>query len=299
MLHYNLYIKRHYGHFMGQSLCHYGILLQNNQYNKVYDDITLIRPYYVIDEGIILHPNLCNQLRITPNAIVYKNGKVVLAKVSDDNDPVEFYNDVYDLYIDTDKLYIDQEYNNVEAFRKIYTTNTEPAPVLSNKTDTVAGLASGHYLAEMAYNSKATHVFYFDYSKPSLDFQKQLIVSDNRYVLFEDNINNMTIGSRDATIIDLKTLNMDNINYYYDYLKSVNVTFLEIDLRKFEDINKLFSALPVYSTLWISNVLHYITSINDYSDNRYNLLDRLSNEKSINILPHTRIYYEGSHNLPQ
>lgn len=298
MIHFNLYINPGYGKFMGQSLCHYGILLQNNQYNIVYDCINPVKPYYIIDEAIILHPTLCNKIRNEPNVVVYKNGKIVLSKVTDDNDIVTFYDDVYDLSDSKDKSYVDSQFNNIDLTRKIYSTNTEPMPNLK-KTENISGLASGYYLAEMAYRTLAKNVYYFDYSYDSLNFQQRLINSDDRYKLFIENIGNMTVGNRDTNMADLESLDMNNINKYYDYLRTANVTLLEIDLRKSHDINNLFNVLPENTTLWISNVLHYITTINDYSRERYELIDKLCKLKNINLLPHTRIYYEGSNNLPQ
>ena len=107
----------------------------------------------------------------------------------------------------------------------------------------------------------------------------------------------MTTGYQNATIDDLNSIDFNEINIYYDYLKNAKLKFLHVDMRKDIDIMMLFNETPNNSTMWISNVLHYITTLNYYDVNRYELIDRLAKEKDIELLPHTRVYYENTHNM--
>jgi len=293
---HNLYLKIKTGKYTTQSLVHYGILLQNNQINSVTFDIECTEPYYVIDEGIIFNPELCNKIRKSDNVEVYKRGALVFKKVSNSS-KIEVFFDVmvYDLYEDMDREFVYDIINNYEHSRKIYSTNTEDLPIVPN-CKSISGLASGWFLAELAYKANATNVVYFDYSQESLDFQRELIDSGNRLETFKQNLTRLTVGHRDTTIDDLNQLNMDSINLYYDYLKTVKTEFLLIDMRNTSDLNNLVNSLPEGTYLWISNVFHYVTSINDYDYHRYIYLDKLCNDRNIKLLPYTRVY-ENKNNI--
>jgi hypothetical protein len=289
------YLRLREGTYVNESLVHFGMMLLNDRYNTVkqYDGNYKI-PYTFIDEGIVFHLGLTQNTRYKPNVRVYREGKLVFEKMTTENGIITEFHDeqIYDYYNETDRNYIEEHINKFDTNRKIYLFNTETVKV-ENEPVTIAGLASGNVLAELAYTNQSTKVIYFDFSQDSLDFQEKLINSNDRLQLYKDNISNMTLGYHDATMDDIDKLDIESINSYYDYLKNIDVEFVNIDLRKDVDIERLFSVLPNDTVLWISNVLSYITTFNDYSVERYNLIDRLCGEKNITLLPHTRIYYES------
>ena len=293
MLDYHLYLNNKQNIYTTQSLVHYGILLQNDKINTVKPNIgTYTKPYYLIDEGIICHPDLNNKIRKLPNVEVYKNGKLVLKKSTDNTVITTFTDNVYDLYNTTDRDIIMDIINTYENDRKVYAINTEPFPII---TDTVAlaGLSSGSHLAQLAYENMLESVIYYDYSNDSLSFQQELLHSNNRYDTYVKYLGLLTTGFNPATIDDINGIDFIKLNTYYDYLRKINVGFELIDMRNTNDIRRLLDVIPNGSTLWISNVYHYITSLNDYNKERYTLIDELCATKNITLLPYTRIYYES------
>lgn len=279
--------------YLNQSLSHYGVLVQNNLFNTVkrYSGSTG-NMYTIINEGILFEPVLSNEIRVMPNVRVFKNNQLVFEKITDNEHPVELHdNHVYNLYSSIDKEHIDQILSYYESNRKIYLKNTES--ILVPDTKSFAGLASGIVLAETAYKLKITDLVYYDFSEESIEFQQKLVNSNNRKKLFEDNIEKFTLGYLNATLVDVEDLNFTEIDVFYDYLKNIRLTYKTLDLRKTVDIHTLFEVLPHNGVLWLSNVLHYISMLNCYNIDRYQLIDRLANEKNIKILPHTRIYYES------
>jgi hypothetical protein len=93
--------------------------------------------------------------------------------------------------------------------------------------------------------------------------------------LFIEKLNLLTCGDRPATIQDIDKLDFTELDILYDNLRLKKVNYLKIDLRIPNDINSLVEALPKDTTLWISNVLHYVTSINHFTLELYNILDSL------------------------
>jgi len=279
--------------YLNQSLSHYGVLVQNNMYNTVkrYNGTTG-NMYMVINEGILFEPVLSNQIRVIPNVRVFKNNQLVFEKITDNEHPVAFHDThVYNLYSSIDKEQVDQILSYYESNKKIYLKNTES--ILVPDTKFFAGLASGSVLAETAYKLKITDLVYYDFSEESIEFQQKLVNSTNRKKLFTDNIEKFTLGYLNATFADVEELNFTEIDVFYDYLKNIRLTYKTLDLRKTVDIHTLFEVLPHNGVLWLSNVLHYVSMLNHYNVDRYQLIDRLANEKNIKILPHTRIYYES------
>ena len=292
----NHYLKIRQNIYLNQSLVHYGIMVQNNKFNIVKSSTDKSFPYTVIDEGIMFAPILSDKIRNLHNVRVYKNNRIVFEKSVDESIFQDFSDEhVFDLYDVTEKAYVDDIIQFYENNRNIYIHNTEH--VICNSVGSIAGLASGMILAKLSYLNNINNVIFYDFSQSSLDFQKELIFSDDRKQTFLKYLDTMTTGYQVASIYDFNNLNFDEINIYYDYLKNVTLEFVQVDLRDDTDIKKLFDILPVNSTLWISNVLHYITTLNHYDVKRYELLDSLAKQKNIKILPHTRVYYESTNNI--
>jgi len=292
----NYYLNIRQNIYLNQSLVHYGIMVQNNKFNIVKSSTDKSFPYTVIDEGIMFAPVLSDEIRNLHNVRVYKNNRVVFEKAMDESIFQEFHNEhVFDLYDVSEKAYVDDAIQFYENNRDIYIHNTEC--VVCNSSDPIAGLASGMILAKLSYLNNINNVIFYDFSQSSLDFQKELIFSNDRKQTFIKHLDVMTTGYQVASIYDLNNVNFDEINIYYDYIKNVKLEFVQVDLRDSNDINKLFNLLPKNSTLWISNVLHYVTTLNHYDVNRYELLDNLAKAKNIKILPHTRVYYESTNNI--
>jgi len=281
--------------YLKQSLNHYGILLQNNCFNIVKPYVnTITSPHVIIDEGILFQPSLSDQIRVIPNARVYKDNILVFEKITNDESVIDFYDSyVYDLYNILDKQYVDDILVHYENNRKIYIKNTEIVNVDDITTRSLAGLASGTFLAETAYKLKLNHIVYYDFSAESIQFQKDLLSSSDRKQTFIDNLSELTLGYLDASMDDIDKLNFSEIDIYYDYLKTITVDYGILDLRLNDDVVKLFNMLSDNSTIWISNVLHYVSMLNYYNEERYKLIDNIAEAKNIKILPHTRIYYES------
>lgn len=288
----NLYIKPVSNSFINETLVSIGIIVQNNRFNTVKPSTSnegLEIPYILIDEGIVCLPATNASLRDDPNVIVKIDGKVVAEKKTTNDSPV-IINGAYDLHITEDKAFIDSKIVELETIRKFYSKNTEPFHAIRH-TESVVGLASGYYVAEMAYRSQSSKVVFFDYSSVSLEFQRLLIDSSDRKSLLMSRLSELTVGHRDTTAEDINILDIESIDIYYDYLKTVIVEFHNIDVRY--DIEKLCEIVPNNSIVWISNVLNFITTMYHYNTQHFSRLDRLVTEKNVTLLPHTRIYYES------
>ena len=294
-MHHSLYISLRNKTYLESSLVELGIILQNNKSNVVSSEPIPVMPYVRLTEGYILHPALYTQFYSMSDVEVYSRGKIVFEKKTHTGNLVTVINDdlnVFDLYDINDQHIVTDIIKQYEESKDVFLLNTEVIPdCLSNIA--IAGLASGTMTARLAYTNKVKKVVFFDYSPQSLSFQKELIQSKDRQLLFQSHIDKFTLGYKKVTAQDLAQLPYKDIDDYYDYLRDIDVEFLLIDMRSKIDIEKLFNSLPNSSDVWISNVLNYITTINHYSLERYQLLDKLAIEKNINILPHTRIYYES------
>jgi len=288
------YIKLRGSKYISESLIHFGMIIQNDKYNviKQYDNQTKI-PYTVITEGIMFPIQLAKDTRAYPNVRIYHADQLVYEKMTTENGNITEFRDspVYDYYAADDRTHLDSYITKFETTRKIYLSNTES--VTFSGSTAIAGLSSGNILAKLAFENKLKHVIFFDYSQASINFQRDLMSSTDRKLLYANSLDNMTLGFDDATVSDLNSLNMSDIDMWYDYLCTINVEFVNIDLRIDEDIERLFELMPNDSTLWISNVLCYITSMRDYSTDVYKLIDSRCHQKNITVLPHTRIYYES------
>lgn len=294
-MHYSLYISLRNKTYLESSLVELGIILQNNESNVVSSEPMSVMPYVRLTEGYILHPALYTQFYSMSDVEVYSRGKLVFEKKTHTSNLVTVINDdlnVFDLYDINDQNTVTDSIKQYEESKDVFLLNTEPIPNCVSDI-AIAGLASGTMTARLAYTNKVKKVVFFDYNLQSLSFQKELIQSKDRQLLFQSHIDQFTLGYKKATTEDLDQLPYKDIDTYYDYLRAIDVEFLLIDMRSNTDIEKLFNSLPDSSDVWISNVLNYITTINHYSLERYQLLDRLAIEKNINILPHTRIYYES------
>jgi len=292
---YPLFVSLRNSIYLDLTLISLGIIIQNNKINFVKADTEKTGPYIRINEGIVLHPKIYTELYKFSDVEVYSKEKLIFDKRTQYTSP-HIINvngeDVYDMYNDIDRLKVLTAISDYEKSKDIFLLNTEPIPKI-NSAIAIAGLASGTMTANLAYNSCARKIIFFDYNQNSLDFQKELIQTNDRKKVYVDQLDNLTLGYNKASLSDIDNLPFFEINNYYDYLKTVEVQFLLIDIRKNEDVELLFNAIPKNGILWISNVLTYITTLNHYSLERYKLLDKLALEKNINILPHTRIYYES------
>jgi len=294
-MHYSLYISLRNKTYLESSLVELGIILQNNESNIVSAEPIPVMPYVRLTEGYLLHPELYTQFYSMSDVEVYSRGKIVFEKKTHTGNSVSIINDdlnVFDLYDIDDRNTVTDIIKQYQESKDIFLLNTEVIPDCESDI-AIAGLASGTMTARLAYTNKVKKVVFFDYSPQSLSFQKELIQSKDRQLLFQSCLDQFTLGYKKATTEDLDQLPYKDIDDYYDYLRDIDVEFLLIDMRSNIDIEKLFNSLPNSSDVWISNVLHYITTINHYSLERYQLLDKLAIEKNINILPHTRIYYES------
>jgi hypothetical protein len=290
---YNLYLNLRDSIYLNESLNHFGIIFQNLKFNKVNKFSNPTLPYIMITEGFIIHPEFRLLLWTNENMSVYYNDQLIFEKrINNELTKSEYHIKAYDLYIDEDREFVDSSITQYENNRKIFLFNTE-LTIDTVKTNTVAGLASGNYTARLAFNSQANNVIFYDFSNESLSFQQELLYSTNRYETYKTNLTNFTMGYNTPNLEDLNQLDMYSINLWYDYLSTINVKFMHIDVRNNRDVHRLFNVLPNNSTLWISNVLHYITTIKHDTLRTYRLLDKLSTDKDITILPHTRIYYES------
>ena len=294
-MHHSLYISLRNKTYLESSLVELGIILQNNESNIVSAEPIPVMPYVRLTEGYLLHPELYTQFYSMSDVEVYSRGKIVFEKKTHTGNSVSIINDdlnVFDLYDIDDRNTVTDIIKQYQESKDIFLLNTEVIPDCESDI-AIAGLASGTMTARLAYTNKVKKVVFFDYSPQSLSFQKELIQSKDRQLLFQSCLDQFTLGYKKATTEDLDQLPYKDIDDYYDYLRDIDVEFLLIDMRSNIDIEKLFNSLPNSSDVWISNVLHYITTINHYSLERYQLLDKLAIEKNINILPHTRIYYES------
>lgn len=294
-MHYSLYISLRNKTYLESSLVELGIILQNNESNIVSAEPIPVMPYVRLTEGYLLHPELYTQFYSMSDVEVYSRGKIVFEKKTHTGNSVSIINDdlnVFDLYDIDDRNTVTDIIKQYQESKDIFLLNTEVIPDCESDI-AIAGLASGTMTARLAYTNKVKKVVFFDYSPQSLSFQEELIQSKDRQLLFQSCLDQFTLGYKKATTEDLDQLPYKDIDDYYDYLRDIDVEFLLIDMRSNIDIEKLFNSLPNSSDVWISNVLHYITTINHYSLERYQLLDKLAIEKNINILPHTRIYYES------
>lgn len=278
--------------FLKQSLCYYGILIQNHKSNHISDNLNLTLPYVKVNEGIVCDPYINKQINRHDNVVVVKNNQIVIEKRTT-AEPVEvIFGNVLDLYDDVDRNQLEKIINEWEQTEKIYVINTEKIPKCRN-TKSIAGLASGFGLAKMAYDSSANNIIFFDYKESSLKLQKELIEVEDRKSLLQKYLPLLTCGDRDANEQDINSLDFKEISKLYDNLKNKNITFLKIDFRNKDEIRFLIEALPMRSTLWISNVLHYITTLNYFSSEYYDFIETLCKKKLIKLLPYTKIHYEG------
>lgn len=283
------------GAFFKESLCFFGILLQNNLSNTISKTLTK-QKYLKITEGFITTPEIYTEVRNQANIVVFKKNKKIIEKFTDKAKGVKIINDdawTFDLYNckEREKLY--NLIQNWEKNKKIYLKNTEILPAVKN-CDSIAGVASGYGVAKLAHQSKAKKVIFFDYNQKALEFQKDLINEKNRkkvvyrYQKFLTLGRPIHIGEKEINQINFKFL-----NEYYNNLQNCDVNFLHIDVRNKSDIERLFSFLSPNTHLWLSNVLHYSTNIFSYDPMLYMFIDTLAKKNNIKTFPFTRIYYEG------
>jgi len=284
--------------FVAESLCFFGVLLQNNLNNTIKESLT--KDHYIkITEGFITTPEIYNEVRKEPNITVLKNNKKIIEKITDETKDVKVIDKdvwIFDLY---DKLEKSKLYSIIydwEKNKKIYLQNTEILPRV-DKCNSIAGVASGNGLAQLAYTATARQVTFFDYNKTALEFQKDLINEKDRKEVVYHYRNFLTLG-RPIHIgeLEINKINFRMLDKYYDNLQTCNVNFLQVDFREKDDIKKLFSFLDSNTKLWLSNVLHYSTNIFTYDPMLYTFIDNLARRNNIDIFPFTRVYYEGKSN---
>jgi hypothetical protein len=289
----NYYLNIKEAHFLNESLCAYGMLIQNNQEFIVKRSTTCQVPYMVITEGIIFSPKDYPNINNSVNIEVFKNNEVILKKVTIDTEPILKLDATFlDLYEDQDKELFDNifaEWNNED---KVYLRNTEILPNV-NKTKCIVGVASGNYLSQLAYNNQITHVVFYDYKDKALDFQKELISSNDRKQVYFKYLDKLVMGQDSASITDIENVDFEMLNKWYDYLRTVKVEFIQVDLRYKNNIINLIQKIPKDSTLWVSNIFTYITTTHTYDIKICEILEKECAKKNIEILPYTKVKYEG------
>lgn len=295
----NLYIEQNTGTFLNETVNWIGILTADYQQHTILYHSNFVKPYIVVKEGFISNINTINIINSHENVDIIYNDLVVISKRTSSDPVTVFHNtDVYNLILPNDytaayKIICKWDSDKDDI---VYLTNTESFSDIQSNDITklnIAGLASGSMIAEFAYTYQSKKIVFFDYSKSSLDFQKDMIYSPNRSLVLEKYFNKFITGQVPATIEDILNLDIDHLNEIYNYVRLQSVEFIYCDLRNINNINTLFNALDSTFTLWLSNALYYVTSINKNKQACIDLIYQLSKDKDINILPFMTINYES------
>jgi hypothetical protein len=282
--------------YLSQTLTFCGIInpIKEKFLVKSYSEQSLKLPYIVIKEGSIFTQDTLFKILSTDNVKVISNGETILTKHTNTNldiTIVEDPDDYFDFYNKEDKeeLTLLLEKFEPENNDMVYYTNTEEYKPLQGSFNKIVGVASGDMVARWAYENKIKTVEYYDYSFVSLKFQKSLITSNSVKDVYENYLNILNTGQRKATEEDLKDVDFDRIQKYYDYLKDCTVNYGVCDIREAWQLKSLLSYCDSETALWISNVYYYASSLNVDTTNLFKVLD----QSPVKVLPHTRVAYES------
>ena len=297
----HFYIEQLDNKFLTYTINWIGILMSDYSSHTISFNSTNCNkfPYIKIKEGFISHMNTIDIINKTPNIDIIYNNTIILQKRVNDTIPVTTSSptDVYFLYNNSDYIRFESIvlYWESQKDDHVYLINTESINNISLTTNhcNIAGLASGSFVAEFAHKYKSNKVVFFDYSRSSLDLQEELIHSSDRYATYEKYLPKLITGLHPATKNDIKQLNLTKINTIYDNLKSKQVSFVYCDMRKLDNIFQLFSQLDYSFSVWLSNLLYYVTSFNKNKTECIDLIYTLANDKKINLLPHMKLTYES------
>lgn len=294
----NFYIKKKAGKFITHTVNWLGIVVGDYHSHTVSFDESENHPYISVVEGFVSHLETISNLNLQNNIDIVMNNEIVVSKRINDTPTLTFdCSDGYLLYNQDDYDKLQNEILHWESIKDdvVYLGNTETLSHYDGDVvnKNVAGLASGTFVAEFAYKYKSSKVVFFDYSKSSIKFQQEMIMSSNRRGVLEQYFDKFITGRYAATWDDINALNMNYINTIYDNLRDVELEFIYCDLRHEGDIHLLFSKLDNTYTLWISNVFYYVTSFNESKFDCIKLLYSLCEKHRVDLLPHCRISYES------
>lgn len=282
--------------YLSQTLNFCGIINPTNEkfLVKSYDKQSQKLPYIVIKEGSIFTQNTLFKILSNDNIKVIANGETILTKHTNtklDINIVEDPDDYFDLYNEEDKKELTLRLQKFEPKNNdmVYYTNTEEYKPLQGNFDKIVGVASGDMVARWAYENKIKNVEYYDYSFLSLKFQKSLVTSNSVKDVYENYLNILNTGQRKATEEDLRDIDFNRIQKYYDYLKDCTVNYGVCDIREAWQLRSLLSYCNNKTALWISNIYYYASSLNVDATNLFMLLD----QSPVKVLPHTRVEYES------
>lgn len=250
-------------------------------------------PFMTIKEGTIFTHQTMFRILQEDNIIVVVNDETVFRKQRNMgeciviNDPI----DHFDMYQEDEKKMLDKLLLKFEPENNdmVYYSNTEEYKSLSGKFDKIVGVASGDMVARWAYESKITNVEYYDYSYLSLKFQKKLINSNDIREVYYDYLPILNTGQRKATMEDLRDLDFDRMQVYYDYLKNCEVEYGVCDIRDPNQLRSLLTYCDRKTALWLSNIYYYASSLSTDKQLIFSMLD----QSPATILPYTRVNYEG------
>lgn len=250
-------------------------------------------PYIRISEGTIFAGETMFKILEQENIRITSAGNIVFEKQTTDsdflviNDPKDYHN----LYNSADKESLEEKLKQFEPDNNemIYYSNTEEYQKLPSSFDKIVGVASGDMVARWAYEHEIKNIDFYDYSFLSLKFQRQLVDSSNVKEVFLNYMKLLNTGQRPATIDDIRSLDFDSMQIYYDYLKNCNVSYGVCDIRDPLQLKSMLGYCDKNTAVWLSNVYYYASSLNTNKDPLFNLLDN----STAYILPHTRVLYEG------
>jgi hypothetical protein len=294
-MNYHLKIKN--GSFLNESLCSYGMLVQNYGDLLIRADNEFQLPYMWVAEGTVFPPDEHQPIKSNNNVRVFKKDRLILEKISNHEDQIiNLTSNAFDLHDTDDKAFIDSLLIEWDTTDKIYYKNTEELRVVQ-KFDCVVGLASGSFLREIALTANANHIIFYDYKDKALSFQKELIESSNRKEVYLKYLDTLTTGTRPVTIEDIEKIDYDRLNELYDNLKNKKVEYILADLRTKSSIKDFVNQLPNNSLLWVSNLFTYITSMYVFNTDNFKVLEDSCTSKNITLLPYTKIIYESKSNI--
>jgi len=282
--------------YLSQTLTFCGIINPTKEkfLVKSYSKQSHKLPYIVIKEGSIFTQDTLFKILSTDNIKVISNGETILTKHTNTNLDITIVKDTddyFDLYNKEDKKELTLLLQKFEPENNdmVYYTNTEEYKPLQGSFNKIVGVASGDMVARWAYENKIKTVEYYDYSFVSLNFQKSLITSNSVKDVYENYLNILNTGQRKATEEDLKDIDFDRIQKYYDYLKDCTVNYRVCDIREGWQLKSLLFYCDSETALWISNVYYYASSLNIDTTDLFKLLD----QSPVKVLPHTRVAYES------
>jgi len=250
-------------------------------------------PYIRITEGTVFAGETMFKILEQDNIRITSAGKIIFEKHTTNsdflviNDPKDYHN----LYDNKDKASLEEKLKKFEPDNNemIYYSNTEEYQKLSGSFDKIVGVASGDMVARWAYEHGIENIDFYDYSFLSLKFQKQLVDSSNVKEVFLNYMKLLNTGQRSATMDDIRSLDFDRMQIYYDYLKNCNVSYGVCDIRDPLQLKSMLGYCDKNTAVWLSNVYYYASSLNTNKEPLFNLLDN----SPACILPHTRVLYEG------